>query len=78
MGAQPRYFPLKLLSPSVKSPTLLESDHGDFGRRVNAHADKHGIPIHYCELGDKTKHARAEKLRWKRMMGGAKGPAKVR
>ena len=36
---------------------------GDFGRRVNAYADKHGIPIHYCELGDKTKHARAEQLR---------------
>jgi hypothetical protein len=36
---------------------------GDFGRRVNAYADKHAIPIHYCELGDKTKHARAEKLR---------------
>jgi len=36
---------------------------GDFGRRVNAYAHKQGIPIHYCELGDKTKHARAEKLR---------------
>jgi len=36
---------------------------GDFGRRVNAYATKHAIPIHYCELGDKTKHARAEKLR---------------
>src|SRR6185436_15115825 len=36
---------------------------GDFGRRVNAYANEHGIPIHYCELGDKTKHARAEKLR---------------
>ena len=36
---------------------------GDFGRRVNAYAHKHGIPIQYCELGDKTKHARAEKLR---------------
>jgi hypothetical protein len=36
---------------------------GDFARRVNACADKHAIPIHYCELGDKTKHARAEKFR---------------
>ena len=36
---------------------------GDFGRRVNAYARKKGIPIHYCQLGDKTKHARAEKLR---------------
>jgi hypothetical protein len=36
---------------------------GDFGRRVNAYARKKKIPIHYCPLGDKTKHARAEKLR---------------
>jgi hypothetical protein len=36
---------------------------GDFGRRVNACARKKKIPIHYCPLGDKTKHARAEKLR---------------
>jgi hypothetical protein len=36
---------------------------GDFGRRVNAYARKKEIPIHYCELGDKTKHARAEQLR---------------
>ena len=35
---------------------------GDFGRRVNAYARKREIPIHYCQLGDKTKHARAEKL----------------
>ena len=48
--------------------TPLTAEHlrrmaGDFGRRVNAYAHKHQIPIHYCELGDKTKHARAEKLR---------------
>ena len=36
---------------------------GDLGRRVNTYADKHAIPIHYCQLGDKTKHARAAKLR---------------
>ena len=36
---------------------------GDFGRRVNAYAEKHDLPIHYCELGDKTKPVRAEKLR---------------
>lgn len=36
---------------------------GDLGRRVNAYAKKHQIPLHDCELGDKTKHARAEKLR---------------
>lgn len=36
---------------------------GDCGRRINAYARKNHIPLHYCELGDKTKHARAEKLR---------------
>ena len=36
---------------------------GDFGRRVQAYGRHHQIPIHYCEIGDKTKHAQAEKLR---------------
>jgi hypothetical protein len=36
---------------------------GDFGRRVQGYARKHNLPIHYCEIGDKTKHAKAEKLR---------------
>lgn len=36
---------------------------GDFGRRVNAYAEKHQISLQYCELGDKTKHERAEKLK---------------
>jgi hypothetical protein len=36
---------------------------GDLGRRINAYAKKHQIPLEYCELGDKTKHARAQKLR---------------
>lgn len=36
---------------------------GDCGRRVNTYAREHQIPLHYCEPGDKTKHARAEKLR---------------
>jgi hypothetical protein len=36
---------------------------GDFGRRVNAYARKHQIPIEYCPVGDRSKHERAEKLR---------------
>jgi hypothetical protein len=36
---------------------------GDVSRRVFAFAKKHAIPIIRCPLGDKTKHARAEKLR---------------
>jgi hypothetical protein len=36
---------------------------GDAGRRVGAYARKHQIPIRYCEIGDRTKHAKAEKLR---------------
>jgi hypothetical protein len=36
---------------------------GDFGRRVRAFCQKHQIPLQYCEIGDKTKHARAEKMR---------------
>lgn len=39
----------------------------DDGRRLwptgEWYARKHGIPIEYCELGDKTKHERAERLR---------------
>ena len=42
---------------------ILAQDGWRFGRRVNAYARKREIPIHYCQLGDKTKHARAEKLR---------------
>lgn len=36
---------------------------GDLGRRLNAYARKEQIPIRYCQVGDKTKHAEAEKLR---------------
>jgi hypothetical protein len=48
--------------------TALSQEHlrrmaGDFSRRVRAFGQKHQIPIQYCEIGDKTKHARAEKLR---------------
>ena len=36
---------------------------GDFGRRVNGYARKHKIALRYFGIGDKTKHAQAEKLR---------------
>jgi hypothetical protein len=35
---------------------------GDFSRRVHAYAKKNHIPIIHCPIGDRTKHARAEKL----------------
>jgi len=41
----------------------LRSMAGDFGRRVQAYAKKHRIPLRYCPIGDKTKHAEAERLR---------------
>jgi hypothetical protein len=41
----------------------LRSLAGDFARRVQAYARKHQIPMRYCPIGDKTKHAQAEKLR---------------
>jgi len=36
---------------------------GDFARRVHAYARKHEIALRYFDIGDKTKHAQAEKLR---------------
>ncbi|HEY7316889.1 MAG TPA: hypothetical protein VIE89_04885, partial [Candidatus Binatia bacterium] len=36
---------------------------GDFARRVHAYARKHKIVLRYFDIGDKTKHAQAEKLR---------------
>jgi hypothetical protein len=36
---------------------------GDLGRRVQAYARKHDIPLRYYPVGDKTKHEQAEKLR---------------
>lgn len=41
----------------------LRSMAGDFGRRVQAHARKHQIPLRYFPIGDKTKHAQAHQLR---------------
>src|SRR5215472_3780106 len=52
------------LCPGVElTQERLRSLAGDFGRRVNAYARQHRIPLRYCEIGDKTKHAQAEKLR---------------
>lgn len=52
------------LNPGVAlTEERLRGMAGDFGRRVNAYARKHCIPIEYCEIGDKTKHTRAERLR---------------
>ncbi len=41
----------------------LRSLSGDLARRVGAYARKHHIPFEYYPIGDKTKHAQAEKLR---------------
>ena len=41
----------------------LRSLSGDFGRRVQAYARKRNIRLRYCPIGDKTKHAQAERLR---------------
>lgn len=41
----------------------LRSLSGDLARRVRAYARKHHIPFEYYPIGDKTKHAQAEKLR---------------
>lgn len=52
----------KLYPNTPLTEQRLRSMAGDFGRRVQAYADKHQIPLRYCEIGDKTKHAQAEKL----------------
>ena len=53
----------KLCPGSAVTQPRLRAMSGDFGRRVQAYARKHKIPIHYCEISDKTKHTQAEKLR---------------
>lgn len=52
-----------LFPGTALDPKRLEQMAGDVSRRVFAFAKKHAIPIIRCPLGDKTKHARAEKLR---------------
>ena len=69
------YFPLgqtsgglltwwhKLFPNTALSEQRLRKLAGDFARRVHACARKHKIPLRYFAIGDKTKHAQAEKLR---------------
>lgn len=45
------------------SQKALRAMAGDFGRRVHAFAEKNQLPLEHFELGDKSKHARAEELR---------------
>jgi hypothetical protein len=45
------------------SDQSLQKMAGDFARRLYAYAQKHSIPLEHFEIGDRTKHARAEALR---------------
>jgi hypothetical protein len=51
-----------LNADTVLSQEQLRRRAGDFVRRVRAFCRKRDIPIQCCQIGDKTKHARAEKL----------------
>ena len=53
----------KLFPNTALSQQRLRKLAGDFARRVHAYARKHKIPLRYFAIGDKTKHAQAEKLR---------------
>ena len=69
------YFPLgqtsgglltgwnKLLPNTALSEQRLRKLARDFARCVHASARKNKIPLRYFVIGDKTKHAQAEKLR---------------
>ena len=69
------YFPLgqtsgglltwwnKLFPSTPLTEQRLRKLAGDFARRVHACARKHKIPLCYFAVGDKSKHAQAEKLR---------------
>jgi len=69
------YFPLgqtsggllrwwEQLHPGVElTEKKLRAMAGDFGRRVTAFARKKEILLEHCQIGDKTKHQRAERLR---------------
>lgn len=45
------------------SEKALRQMAGEFSRRLRAYCRKHQIPVKYCPVGDKTKHAQAEKFR---------------
>jgi len=53
----------KLYPDRALTQEQLRRMSGDFGRRLNAYASKHQIALHYFQIGDKTKHTKAEKLR---------------
>lgn len=69
------YFPMGLTSGGMLiwwerlhpgqeiSESGLRAMAGDFARRVHAFARQNGIPLEHCEIGDRTKHARAAKAR---------------
>ena len=69
------YFPLgqtsgglltwwnKLFPQTPLTEERLRKLAGDFGRRVAAYASKHKIALRYFAVGEKDKHAQAEKLR---------------
>jgi hypothetical protein len=53
----------KLYPSRLLTQEQLRRMSGDLGRRLTAYARKHQIALHYFEVGDKSKHAKAEKLR---------------
>jgi hypothetical protein len=53
----------KLFPNTPLSEQRLRKLVGDFAGRVHASARKHKIPLRYFAIGEKTKHAQAEKLR---------------
>jgi len=53
----------KLYPGRLLTQEQLRRMSGDLGRRITAYARKHQIALHYFEVGDKSKHAKAEKLR---------------
>ena len=53
----------KLYPGRLLTQEQLRRMSGDLGRRITAYARKHATALHYFEVGDKSKHAKAEKLR---------------
>jgi hypothetical protein len=53
----------RLFPNTALSEQRLRKLAGDFARRVHAYARRHKIPLRFFPIGDKTKHAQAEKLR---------------
>jgi len=53
----------RLFPGKVPTQESLRSMAGDFARRVKAFSQKHKIPLQYCEIGDRHKYQKAEKVR---------------